>query len=963
MAAFLFLFGIQSASAEPQCTIVAKKGVTIDLNRMSECMEERFGFDENSLRRGNKKKMAPTVDVSFNKTNPQEGEKVTALAAPKGFKNSMENLYYTWYIIHTDADGNYTNTVTQGKREAMGIIARGNFDPDLFGINYGAIPAADLDEDGFDAPIGGADGVGAKLGDKVGEWDDEIDSIFGDENEPAPAENLMFDEKKQIVKTDSITRCYRHNFGIQTDEDNLGDSGDDERAGRDRIINCRHETPSCNGHDVGDGSFDADEEECWETDPTNADTDGDGVEDEADLMGLNQTQFTWIYQPGDRVGVSVEGTSMIPISEGGEQTTFNITGYRITDPVTGATVNFGSRAAASDYCENFLPDSVDMGSASASATGGSGSGDSTGSSSSGGSSSVNVDLDADMTAYNLGMARYDACDDSLEEIYESGIVTGSDGKLNAYYKIMWATPGICAQHNDSRNLVGDDDCEPGQSDVGFNYLAAVPVDETGGVILDPELSVIPESPQFDAVEPNVDDKRSDLVKINTSMSNSGMNEDHLYYRWVVERCVGNDFTNCNVNVENRLKFESFKEGMGIRELKFIPVDENIFGGESKIWLKATVVVSEHESLVGDSDTDAAGHTIGAIESIFFPMTRNIVDINLTSAEVSGAGLWQPDASIGGAGLICDANLYKDICPIYPYQVLVLDAAVAGGIQATDRFSWQINDKKIEAPETCTDISGIGACDDSQNDRIYVPIQAVEDEVLSVQLTLKRANASGLISEYISQRIVSVASPKPVIEVVGGATATTRADGSDSDSMYEADNGTVVTFRAAPVPRYLSINNDAVQEDHEVDLIWYINDTEVDAQFIADNKFLLNTAVAGDQITFTIPNDMTLATGIDLKARLVKKFGSGPGPIQHDELLKSTWRVNDTHTLSSDTSISVRASFNLALAQDITLKQYVASSIGNAPHYLVFAIRLSIALVLVWSLLFGFSYAVKLNKEL
>lgn len=982
IAIFLLLFKIGDASAEPQCQVQAKKGVTIDLERMSECMEERFGFDKDALRRGNKKKMVPTVEIRFNKTDPEEGEKVTALSSPKGFKTDMASLYYTWYIIHTDDEGRALNTIENGKREAMGILARGNFDATLFGVNYGAIPPALEDEDGYDAAYGGADGVGAKPGNRTGEWDDEIDNIFGDESEPAPAVNVMFDEKKQIIKTDSITRCYDHNFGIQVGSENMGDSGEDGRAGRDEIVRCSHNFARCplGGVRVGDGDFGVAEEECWGTDPTNADTDGDGIEDEADLAGLNQTQITWIYRPGDRVGVLVEGTSMVPISEGGDASGFSITGYRATNPVTGAIVDFGSRSAAATFCASFLPDSVDMGNASASASGGAGGAGggalAGGAGGTGGSSAVNIALDADMTAYNDGMGLYDACDDSIGEIYDSGVIAGSeDGKLNAYYKIMWATPGICSTHDESMNLrlasgapLDDDECEPGNDDWGFNYLATVAVNEAGGSILDPELSVIPETPQFDAVEPIVENKRSDLVTINSSMSNETVNEDFLFYSWTVDRCEGNDFTDCNHPIPN-LEYETFTEGMGIRELKFFPTSD-VFGAlvgspamaasDNKAWIRVTVVVSEHESLAGGRNFDIDGRTVGAIERIYFPITKNVVGMNLYKAIRDGAtGTWRRGPQI------CNVDLYKDICPVYPFEVLIAESVTEDGTAPFDRYAWQVGDRKIDPVVNCRIFGGAG-CGTSPEEEVFFSVGGTEDGIMSISVTNKRDNATEGSTDFVTQRILSVSSPQAVIETVGagGAIATLRADLSSSDTVFEADNGTLVTFRAIPVPRYMTINGDAIQDDDEVDLVWYINDTEIDAAFLATvpQPMALGVAVAGDQISFTIPTDMTLGTGFDLKARLVKNFSSG-GPNEYVEMLKDTWRVIDSHTLAKDFSVSVRASFNMALAQDVTLKQYLASSISHAPHYLIFTIRLAIAMVLIWSVLFGFSYAVKLNKEL
>jgi hypothetical protein len=994
VAMMCFLLKTENVVASPQCDITAQKGTTVNLESMAECMEERYGFDKDSVRRANKKQTVPTVEISFNKTDPKEGEKIIALSAPKGFKTDVSKLYYTWYIIHTDEEGRALNSIEDGKREAMGIIARGDFEPDLFGIDYSAVNPALEDEDGYSASYGGADGVGAKLGSGLGRFDDDPE--------------VMFDAKRQIVKHESITRCYDHNFGKQVGSVNMGDSEEDESSGRDRIARCSHEFAKCGVGKIGDGEFGVAEEACWRTDPYNADTDGDGIEDEADLAGLNQTQFTWVYRKGDRIGLVIEGTSMIPILEGGERILSETIGFSVIDPITGEVRIFTSRAEVSSFCSSFLPDSIDMGDTSATGTGGdvsvsSGSGGSAsvsdGSASAtggsggsgtgaGGTSALDVDLDADIADYNDGMANYDACDDSMEELYSTRLDPndGEDGKLNAYYKIMWASPSICSTHNDSMELqfsggtpLDDDKCEPDgdgrlvylndeseNSDWGFNYLATTPVNETGGGLLDPELSVIPENPQFDAVEILAENKRSDLISVNATMSNETVNEDFLFYSWQVDRCEGNDFSDCNHPITN-LDYKTFTEGMGIRELQFYPTSD-VFGAlagspamaatDNKAWVRVTVIVSEHESLAGGTTpaSDGSGRTVGAIEKIYFPIVKNVVGINLYKAvRDSITGTWRR-----GPEKICDTGLYKDICPVYPYEVLIAETVTADGTVDFDRYNWQINEKKIDPVINCRIFGGAG-CGTMSEEEVFFPVIGTEKDLMSITVSNKRDNSTEGSSDFVSERTLSIASPQAVIEAVAGATATTRFDGTLSDEVYEAGNSTTVTFKAIPVPKYLSINTGALQEDDEVDLEWYINNIKVDNDFITNNTMLLNTVLNGDQITFTIPADMGMGAGINLKARVIKKFSSG-GVNEYTEMLKDTWGIINSHTLAKDTSISVKVAFNMALAQDVTLKQYLASSISNAPHYLIFTIRLAIAMVLVWSVLFGLFYAVNLNKE-
>jgi len=70
----------------------------------------------------------------------------------------------------------------------------------------------------------------------------------------------------------------------------------------------RHLFP--NGSLSGDGAFGVGEETFWGTNPKDPSTSDNGNKDEANVVGLGQSSLTWTYQIGDKVGVSVEGTSM-----------------------------------------------------------------------------------------------------------------------------------------------------------------------------------------------------------------------------------------------------------------------------------------------------------------------------------------------------------------------------------------------------------------------------------------------------------------------------------------------------------------------------------------------------------------------------------------------------------------------------------------------------------------------------
>ena len=120
--------------------------------------------------------------------------------------------------------------------------------------------------------------------------------------------------------TVGVSRCYRRNFGTNAGasvfkSNELSDSATEDPSGLDYPVSCKHKWMNSPNYKSGSGKFPTGEEKYWKTDPIDPDTDGDGFPDGADVIGLGQQDFTWNYQPGDRVGVVAEGTSMLPTEE------------------------------------------------------------------------------------------------------------------------------------------------------------------------------------------------------------------------------------------------------------------------------------------------------------------------------------------------------------------------------------------------------------------------------------------------------------------------------------------------------------------------------------------------------------------------------------------------------------------------------------------------------------------------
>lgn len=79
---------------------------------------------------------------------------------------------------------------------------------------------------------------------------------------------------------------------------------------------CKHlfANPKLTGDDSGDGRFSLAEKKFWGLDPAVVSTRSNGQTDEENVIGKGIDKFTWMFSPGDMVGLAVEGDSVL-ISE------------------------------------------------------------------------------------------------------------------------------------------------------------------------------------------------------------------------------------------------------------------------------------------------------------------------------------------------------------------------------------------------------------------------------------------------------------------------------------------------------------------------------------------------------------------------------------------------------------------------------------------------------------------------
>lgn len=329
-------------------------------------MEQRYHIDQESIQSqvenlnvGDNKKISPEVSLFFSPSDPKVGEKITAKAFPVYFSNDAKNLYYTWYLKHKGCDINknpneatialcerdkkFGITIEDWKVEAMLLLAQNGFDK--ADANYST---TEDDQDGYKARYGGDNKTSAPdhcyINDTTNGKNYELLAEDAEETTydcPAGTEPICLEGEVVIDPAEVDPNAPSPAFGFtNTDVCHVAGTpvcSDDGTVscgtGAPRCVanpgtttSCGTELTACNGTGSvdtsckhlfadapnavsGDGVFNVDEEEFWGTNPNDSSTADNGNKDEANVVGLGQTSFTWNYAGGDEVGLAVEGNA------------------------------------------------------------------------------------------------------------------------------------------------------------------------------------------------------------------------------------------------------------------------------------------------------------------------------------------------------------------------------------------------------------------------------------------------------------------------------------------------------------------------------------------------------------------------------------------------------------------------------------------------------------------------------
>ena len=948
--------------------------------------EERYGFNENFLRSAKRKIGAPRVDIFFDNTNPKAGEKVTARAIAEFFKNDPQNLYYTWYLIHTK-DGSIqtaTNSINAGIREASKIMARGDYDPDLDGQDYKnsgedpdkdgwpAVDANSYDEDKTAAPIGGADGVGGLPEETVEayssatEWCDSLgghswsdcslndgtnykplntyyvpkadqnnhycnlckDYFSGDgassyssaktarntccynatpesslqcsSVDPDTGEttyykcaydsnldycgvtyNSLFDSCYETFKeankstlttcldseysscrtdwatvhedadgngfsdineedTTQVSRCYKHNFGTNYNasifrENELSDSTTSDMSGLDVSIPCKHKWANAPNYKSGSGKFSTGEEEYWKTDPTDPDTDGDGFSDEADVIGLGQESFTWNYQPGDRVGVVVEGTSLIPTDE-----------------------------------------------------------------------------------------------------------------KNAYYKIMWGYLGVC--DGTKTGLMDNDKCDD-SGDYGYGFFDTKAPGEETRKKLDVSLSFTPDTPIADPSDENKDNidengniADADQISVISSLDSTEYNPQNLYYVWQISKST--DLSGDNWEEVKDLKanfqIESATSGLGITGLNFVPKKNILQDSADIIYFKVTLTASTASNVKNDRGRS----------SVVIPVNKNGLKIALYKVDVKDG-----KAALGKE--ICSDGLYRTLCPVVRNQMLAAKITSKKYTLANNDFSWRLNGESYNPHPNNTALF-----DGWDGMTVFFPITKQEQEIEEISVT---ATPKDKLEPVTGTRLATVVQPTlfikssdtslswPTVFTIPKEDVKYAFEDIESENSFQAKPGSEVSYYLDFMPYYL-IGDDYLNTAID----WNVNGSSILTGDYSENPLLSLVKLENNDRIIKFPVSEEEGQTYSLGAT-IKKYWSE----EEKNFLLSAWNITP-ETLTDETNVSITTKIPEGTAGSETgmnnPKQILAAIGTNLPHYVMYLLRLALTMLVMFfvsAVFYGISQRISL----
>jgi len=946
--------------------------------------EQRYGITDDIWRTALRKATTPRTELFFDNTNPKIGEKVTAHAIPEFFKNDPQNIYYTWYIIHTK-DGKIqtaTNSVSEGKKEAAAIMARGDYDRNLDGQTY-PDPGKDPDNDGWPAidnsydedktaaPMGGADGVGGISEESVSafntsaEWCDSLgdhtwDKCAYDDASASKPLNTYFTLKSSqtnhycdlckdyfsgdgaaayaSAKTARNNCCY-----TATPESSLQCSSTTQTTDPDTLevtnVTTSYKCPQDSNTDYCGVTYNSLFDGCYDTFK------------EANKSTAN-TCLTTQYNSCKTDWATVhEDFNEDGFSDYSEQATVGVSRcYRH---------NFGTNAGASVFKENTLSDS-----ATDDPSGldypvackhkwinapdyKSGSGKfATGEEKYWKTDPTDPDTDGD--GFVDGADVIGLGQDSFTWSYQAGDRIGvvAEGtsmipveEKSAYYKIMWGYMDVC--DSTKTGLLDKDECDE-SGDYGSGFLATKSPSEQGDDKMKISLSFSPEAPLADPSDENKDNisddgtiTDADQITVASSLDNTDNNPNNLYYTWQISKGdpQKDDWTEVK-DIPGNFLTASPAAGMGISQFSFVPKKSAFSSSSGVNYFKVTLTASKASNV-----TEGRGRS-----SVIIPVNTQGIKIALHKVDIKDG-----KAVVGDE--VCNDGLYKTLCPVVHGQILAAKVSGSRYKSSNSEFSWQVNGAPAFPPANASDLF-----DGWSDTTVFFPITKNEQGIENISVTATKKDE---LQPVTGTRLATVVHPAVFIKPGDTSVSwpkTYVAEDPNRKSAYQniesSDAFEALTSSSAPfyldfVPYYL------IGEDANSQINWSVNGTDItSADFYANNPNLGSIELANDDRTITLPIDANPGTFTTLSAE-VKKYWTD----EERGIVYTAWGVAPD-TLSGESTVSIESvnatNDNEYLMTSANTPGQILAAIGtHLPHYFMYLLRLVLTMAVMFVLSAGF----------
>lgn len=680
------------------------------------------------------------------------------------------------------------------------------------------------------------------------------------------------------------------------------------------------------GHEKGD--FDLKQEQFWHTNPNDPDTGNYGQPDEATVIGLGMNKLSWTYQEGDKVGVVVEGTSMIPAKSSGESIPADPAGTEgLTDEAYPTTQGQGDSsykivwAFSGNGCPpdklgfpiNELDDEADE--------------------------EANDDGVAEKTAYEVdsdleseGVADSEGSAILPEEmtVANTTYTTESGSALINYNYIV--TDNFRGNGNHSQTIDHDINiyCLPNSF--------VNPISQGTSEKLNIELDYLPKNP-FNSPD-DTTGENSDVLSVYANVSGGGENQDYqeLFYTWKVYEGKTSDAENGTWEPINKSRLLGVEQtsAVGLDKLTFAlnfpefdPQNSNPYK-----FLKIELRIPGKEI----TGTCSSTNSCQGWKEIVIPLDSNnteklqVFDTTVTSVSDNKLGIEK-------GALRCESP--NKICQAAENEILAIGLSDP---ELFENFHWTINGASLN-------YTYLG--DDSKADNflppglVYFPVTYLTGQEFSLTLTADKKSAGNCEKVSFTKKFkvlepnirIYSNDPRTCAPVILGYFKNNDGSFSNdwSETKFEALQGSTVTLEAlflGPAQDFSSNNCTTPESESAACPAWSIPQAKT------------STFSGEKTITFKADNELGSIYTVDVNTIYQQS------PLAEAALAKY-WNIFSNKlsekSISTKIEIEVVSEINAEEAETEVMhnsKKPLASLFSGASAYFIFLFKLALAVALM-----------------